>query len=390
MKKLFLIIFGLALAFVIGEISFRLLGYSRGIYYADKSTGLVVLQPNQNLIWAKDCYRNTVVSNSLGFHDVQFNKNKPADIFRIAVVGDSQVESLQVPLEKTWYKILESKLNNEFSKQEKKFEIYSFGHSGNGQMLDYLYLKNYALDYKLDLVIDLFLVENDFRDDSLALNQKYVQQTGDAGAYAKLIPIVDKEGTIDIPASEAELAKIKKQQRPTTFLKELLKKSSLIYTLYQKFQAIQLSLREKSQIGTGQDVPVDFEVFLNVYPPGWEKIWGNEERLILTINKTANDNGAKFLLVTTGGATRVERDKLKANYISQLDFDKPEKIFNDFTARNNIFYLALTDPLRKKYLETNQDIMFPCDGHWNELGHQWTADAIFDYLRSHPELTNKQ
>lgn len=29
---------------------------------------------------------------------------------------------------------------------------------------------------------------------------------------------------------------------------------------------------------------------------------------------------------------------------------------------------------------------FDCDGHWNEVGHEWAADAIFEYLMEHKEL----
>ena len=33
-----------------------------------------------------------------------------------------------------------------------------------------------------------------------------------------------------------------------------------------------------------------------------------------------------------------------------------------------------------------EDSLFPHDGHWTPQGHQWAAEALFDWLRQHPEV----
>lgn len=388
-QKIFLIFGGLFLAFIIAEITLRLLGYSSGIYSTDKSTGLIVLEPNKTFYWAKDCYKNRVTSNSSGFNDKEFQKDKPENVFRIAIIGDSQVESLQVPLNKTWHKLLEDRLNVEFERSEGKIEVYAFGHSGNGQMLNYLYLKKYALNYNPDLIIDLFLVENDFRDDSFELTEKHVSQTGDTGAYLKIIPKLDEGGNVDFKAAESEL--LKPEQKPKLLIREIAKKSTLATWLYQKYKLAKSNFYNRQIIKQGSQreidkIPVDYQVLLKNYPKVWEEAWKIEKQLILAINKATTDASAKFLLITSGGASRVHREDLKADYIEQLDFDKPEKIFWEFTNQNHIPYLALTPVLRERALETNQKIMFSCDGHWNDTGHQWVAEAIFKHLKTNSQL----
>lgn len=393
-QKLILILLGFIAAFIFAEIGLRIMGLPIGIYALDKETGLTILEPNKQFYWTKECYKNLIKSNSQGFHDFEFRKEKPINIFRVAIIGNSQVESLQVPLEKTWFKILEKKLNQELNSSQ-KFEVYAFGHSGNGQLLNYLYLKNYALKYKPDLIIDLFLVENDFRDDSCELTQKYIHQTGDSVACAKIIPELDKEGKVDFKSAESTLLLLKKEKlKPKRLLKKLASHSVLAVFLYHKYQLIKSKIyawqNTKQTTREIDKIPVDFQVLLKHYPESWQRVWEIENQLVLVINKIIIDNKAKFLLVSSGGASRVHREDLRADYLNRLDFDKPEKIFQNFTVQHQISYLALTPILRKRALETRQKIMFSCDGHWNEIGHQWAADAIFNYLQEHPVLLNKQ
>jgi len=392
-QKIILILLGLFLAFVFGELSLRAIGFSGGIYRLDSETGLTTLKTDWQGYWIKDCFRNLVKTNSLGFHDYEFALEKPKNVFRIVVIGDSQVESLQVPLEKTWHKLLEKKLNEEFG-GSKKFEVYIFGHSGNGQLLNYFYLKKYALKYKPDLVIDLFLVENDFRDDFYELAQKYFKQTGDGVVFSKPMVKFDEAGNVDFKAAEFELEMLKntRQKSKPYIIREIVKKSALATWLYHKYKLVKSRFynwkiaKEDVQTDEIDEIPVDFQILLKNYPKVWEDAWKIEKQLILAINKTVIDANAKFLLVTSGGASRVHREDLKADYIEELDFDKPEKIFWEFTSQNSIPYLALTPFLRERALETNQKIMFSCDGHWNETGHQWTAEALFEYLKTNSQL----
>ena len=87
---------------------------------------------------------------------------KPADVFRIAVFGDSHTVS--VPNESTYPEVLEKLLNNDDVKGRKRVEVYNGGAPGHSQYQYYLNLNDRVKQYKPDLVIVGFYIGNDFLD----------------------------------------------------------------------------------------------------------------------------------------------------------------------------------------------------------------------------------
>src|SRR5262245_12197962 len=74
------------------------------------------LVPGQRFTWtgihwyARD-FSVDVETNSLGFRDRERSVAKPPDTIRVALLGDSFVEALQVPLEETAGQLLEQSLD---------------------------------------------------------------------------------------------------------------------------------------------------------------------------------------------------------------------------------------------------------------------------------------
>ena len=92
--------------------------------------------------------------NSLGFRDLDRKQKKPSSAFRVALMGASFVEALQVPFSKTAGQLLEKKLNDEFYKQNlgvNQFEVLNFGigaHGTDQALLTYLkYAKKFNPNY---------------------------------------------------------------------------------------------------------------------------------------------------------------------------------------------------------------------------------------------------
>jgi hypothetical protein len=83
--------------------------------------------------------------------------SKPKDVYRIAVLGDSYVESLQVDPENNFLARLEYQLNDRY--KPRKFEVLNFGVSSYnlGQML--LRFQNLALKFQPDLVVAVVRVD---------------------------------------------------------------------------------------------------------------------------------------------------------------------------------------------------------------------------------------
>lgn len=111
-----------------------------------------VMMPKKHITWRHEGYSTTRV-NSAGMMDREFPIEKSAKTLRIAVVGDSYVEALQVPREKNFCRLIEQSFSRDAAEAGKKIEVLNFGISAYNVAQIYMRLKNLALKYRPDIVI---------------------------------------------------------------------------------------------------------------------------------------------------------------------------------------------------------------------------------------------
>lgn len=384
MRKIF-IIFGSLLVFLAaGEIFVRIfLNPLIPFYIIDKETLLPILTPNSKGYVNNGCYRNFVEINSVGFHDFEFQEEKPENTFRIVILGDSFTEARQVSRDESFFNLLEKKLNENLN-IGKKFEVYSFGHSGNGTFLNNLYLKKYALKYKPDLVIDMFF-RNDVIDDSKELCESY---PSNILCRQFIYPKFDNSGKVDFSGDEIDLSK---KIQSHLFIKKIISKSSLASFLVERYIIMKGHLQFMIRyIAAGGKNPDPFgEMYSLNYSENYQKAWLNEEALLKSIRDISSGAGSKFLLVSVAIESflpeKLEQKQPKAN----MDFDKPEELLEEISQRNDFSYLDLAPSLEERVQRGESPTSFPRDDHWNKTGHQWAAETIFEYLKSHTDLLSK-
>jgi len=101
--------------------------------------------------------------NSEGFLDVEHSKRRASEgQVRIAFFGDSYVESMQVPLDQVFHRLLPAHF------EELDVETLAFGISGWGTLHSHLAYLAKSDAYDLDVVVYLF-VENDPGDNALSI-----------------------------------------------------------------------------------------------------------------------------------------------------------------------------------------------------------------------------
>ena len=376
-QKAFLVFFGLFLIFVILEIGMRLAGKTHlGINAKDPENGFITFKPNSNLTIKSECFDNIVKTNSIGFHSSEYSKEKPKNVFRIAVVGDSFTEAIQVPLKKTYFSILEQKLNEELSSSTTlKYEIMSFGLSSHGTYKNLMYAREYALRYNPDLIIDLFFSSNDITDDFWD--------------YPDEIPVFDKNDKLVFPKAKPVQFSLKQK------IKDVARKSILIEHLHKYYITAKINYKTKS----GKDQkPIGIQIYLAKYPQLWKDMWQKEEKLFQEFQSLAKENKSKFLLVSRprhGFLHPEEFDKSKADIVGNgdmedYDFDKPEKLLAQIASSSGMLYLNLHPHFQKKaQKDTKARVHWTCDGHWNETGHEWAADGIYQFLIDNPNIISK-
>lgn len=120
-----------------------------------------VHEPNKTCPFVTGEWNVTYRINSFGFRDRERSLEKPANTYRILMLGDSTTEGWGVSQDKTFSALLEEKLNG---LGKLHFEVINMGVTSYSPLLEYLQLKNIGLKFNPDLVI-LNFDYSDFADD---------------------------------------------------------------------------------------------------------------------------------------------------------------------------------------------------------------------------------
>src|SRR6266487_1384879 len=108
-RRSLLVIIGLLLGAIIGEIGLRVAGYSYPEFYMlDESRGYQ-LRPGREGWYSKEG-ESYIRINSDGLRDREHARAKPENTLRIAVIGDSYPEALPVSTEEAFWAVMEKQL----------------------------------------------------------------------------------------------------------------------------------------------------------------------------------------------------------------------------------------------------------------------------------------
>ena len=322
--------------------------------------------------------------NSHGFRDYERTIEKPSDVFRILVLGDSYVEALQVQLEDSFTVQLEKLLNAKASSL--RFEVLSLGHSGFGTADEYLRYMNFGVDYKPDLVILAFLTGNDFRNNSRMLNRERINFYYVLDNHHKLVldrSLVDGyQESLTLPKRLFQA--IKTHSRVLALISER------IYLLNLRQADAQM---EAAGSKSGGSEHQSYSLFsdLNIYradlPPEWKGAVEITKQIILMFKKSVEEHGSRFLLLTLSNAEQVHpevADELRNRYKVNFDFDQPDRLLEEFARQHQLMFLKLMPDLLKYHLDTRQYLhgFGPTHkGHWNQVGHRRAAELTFQFLK---------
>lgn len=285
-------------------------------------------------------------ANGDGFYDREFNTKKESGIFRIAVLGDSFTEAVHVPLQTTFHKQLERMLNDR-APEGTRFEIYNFGTSGNGTIDNYFRLEKYALKYKPDLLMLMFLDNNDFLNDA-----HYVADYG----YP------------DPKNIDAYIYKIYSPSRLGRIANYAAAKSRVVDFLRLSYYRLRVLLAKRAAAAGGAFLPV----WTNEKENDPAR-WAMEQKLIGLIEQKAAEQKIPFVLVSFSLETTL-LDKTPSPFAG-ID-EEFKKII-----RGDTKYLGLEAYMRERQLREGISPAFECQGHWNATGHRWVAEALDTFLR---------
>ena len=141
-----------ALALLAGELALRAAGFSFVKFWQpDPLTGSRLRAGVQG--WQNDEGRAFVHINSQGWRDREHPLAKPAGTYRIAILGDSYAEAMQVDIERTFWWLLPQKLAACGFAAPREIETLNFGVSGYGTGHELLTLRERVWAYDPDMVL---------------------------------------------------------------------------------------------------------------------------------------------------------------------------------------------------------------------------------------------
>jgi hypothetical protein len=323
--------------------------------------------------------------NSHGFRDYERTYEKPANTFRIVVLGDSYVEALQVALDKAFPSVLEKRLNENSSAT--KFEVLNLGQSGFGTADAYMRYLNFGVKYSPDLVILAFLTDNDISDNSKFLNRENVAFYFTFDQSGKLV---------------LDRTLFNRYEKTLSFGKRVFhaikQRSYLASLISERLYLLRLQIRNHSDRDNAREQQSRSDIgrmdefsHLNIYRADMSRSWREAfvvtEAILRKFRDEVEANGSKFVLVTLSNAEQLQpevQEALRKHYRIDFDFEQPDRIIGEFATREQITQLQLMPLLREFHLQTGTYVHGfggSKGGHWNETGHRLAAEKIFEFLK---------
>ena len=293
---------------------------------------------------SKTSYVNRFVWNSKGYFDNDYNFTRPTGVRRVVVIGDSYVEAVQVPLARTFHKILEKELNRSAvdAGLNSRIEVIALGSSGTGQVENLKVLEEKAVRYDPDMVI-MTLCSNDFCDDDPELKQELILA---AGGITPLVRRLVSHGYMAMAFAAKRFQDLRRNR-----------------------EAVSPELLQWSRA----DIPKV------------EAAWSRTLSCVRASNDFCRARGIEFVLVYLGSDVEVKYaldpvatlDALNAmggpHAEMKWDLGKSLRRISSFAENNDIVFTSLLDPLIAAQKEAGEYVF---GDHYTMFGHQVVASVL--------------
>jgi len=403
-----LVLLGVALALLLLEGGVRLLRLgpppiSPGFFWTVPHPLGWALTPNAHGRWFDDWYEYDVDFrvNSQGLRDDEHTYAKPAETFRILVLGDSFVEAAQVPLESAWHQVLERELN---AAGGRPVEVVAAGVGGWGTDQELLWFRTEGVRYQPDLVLLVFFPPNDFMNNSRALEGRN---------YGRILkPFFDlKDGELVVdnfpfqpPTQETGVPMPPDPPRLLSFLRPWLRGHSALYRfldpvlregaphLMRPLVGVGLYPpgRETKLAEAGPDyIPVAYGIYAVPLTAEWEEAVRLTDALLRALQAESVAIGARLAVILPSAKDQLYPEHWQRTLTEypamrgrEWDPEQPYRIVAHLLSEAGIPYLDLLSYFRAEAARSSSPLHFRHDGHWTPYGHRLAARRVAEFLRA--------
>ena len=342
------------------------------------------LRPNASGWWLREGEAYVKI-NKQGLRDKEYIKNKNKNVFRIAVLGDSFAEARSIPIEKTFWFLMENELN--LCKQnKKKIEVINFGVTEYSTAQQLLTLRHHVWDYEPDIILLAFFSDNDISDNSKILSNKN---------YRPFFVLKNNDLVLDNSFRKSKsylllkswtgqfVVKLTDYSRITQLLKEVYIKQHFKKERRDRNQEI------NNKQNSVDETAISYNQIYNPIEEKWKEAWLITESIIRLMNKDVEEKNSKFIVVTLSNPAQVYPDssfrKSLTKKINNNDLFYPDKRIKKLGKEEGFLVINLAKKM-KDYAEENQIFLhgFSKDimgvGHWNIAGHKIASQIISEEM----------
>jgi hypothetical protein len=386
-----LVFLGIGLACVVAELTIRLVGLARPVFYAYSGTRGWKLRADTTG-WQREEGRALVTLNRWGYRGSDWTRTKPSGVLRVAVLGDSFIEAQQVAERDTACEVIQLELTRMLPtiahgryRGLKEVEVLNFGVDGYGTAQEFYTLIEDVWQFSPDIVVLAFFPGNDVRNNSAVLE-------GDK-CRPFFVPY-DDQVVLGGPFEDSWLFHFECFLRFESYHSQLLNVLGEARSALRRMQrkphahaALQLVVFQSATIATqSQHEPgINDLIYRPPINQDWRDAWNVSESEIEMTARNVTAHHALFLLVIIGTGVQVMPDAgFQAGYLRAIggtDLLYPSHRFTALAARKGFPVLDLASPM-SVYAQDHQVYFhgFPNTamgtGHWNQEGNRFAARLI--------------
>jgi hypothetical protein len=367
---------GLALALLLAEALLRAVGFHQPLLYEPHRQLGWTLRPGAE-DWYTDEGRALIQVNSAGMRDREHAVPKRADVYRIAILGDSYSEARQVPIDSTYWSLLPGRLLRCGFRPGNRVEVLNFSAAGYGTAQELLLLRLMAARYRPDLILLQFTSSNDVRNNSPELDP----------TENRPFFLPDADSTLRLDTSFTSRPSFRRRlSSPWRTYSRLAPWSRVLQLAGAAMLAMSGHSRE-STIAVAR-AGLDEPALSPPTDPRWGEAWHMTETLIAEVNREAARLQAKILVMSVPWPAQILPDprarEAFAAKVGVPDLSYADRRIKAFGRDHGIAVLTLA-PRMGEAAQAGATVLNGFgrhlgEGHWNPAGHRVAAGIIAEAL----------
>lgn len=353
---------GVGASLLLAEAALRLVGVHYPAFYTVDAERGFALRPGAEGRWTREG-QGQVRVNSAGFRGAERALQPPPGSLRIAVLGDSFTEGLQVDEQATFVRQLQAGLTAApacrlRSPGTRSVDVLNFGVGAYGTGQELLTWRHLARRYRPDLVVLSVYPGNDFTDNE--------PRPRDDRPVFRLAA----DGSLQLDQRFRSTAAYRwRTSLPGQLLDGLINHSRLLQLLNEGKN--RLASRPSAAVAPSAPQATVAS----------DQAWQLTDRLIGTLDQEVQASGARLVVISTSSPDQVWPDRRQR---PAQPFAQEQRLARLLAARG-IPYLPLGPELQRR--ADAQGLLLhgfpgqaPGEGHWNATGHRLAAELITPWL----------